>query len=467
MSVGVIFFFLMLLSFLLNKAGITKSGYHANRAPLVAHYAGGLSLVLISISIASAVFSGYGTLLVLLLILSLPMQSYLAVKNGWVRYAYYLGRLRFLKNVRDGHGGPLFVAWRALQNTAEESYEKDFAFIKNRINLIPQNKIHTATLLVSCFISNSASEIDITQKLMSFGATATKRVPMHVADYCYRFCLAATLKNTNIQNWETELNRVSIFWQSFGLKTKTRWVIAKISERDGSASWFQKLILKLRIGKPVWANQIFSALPAADAESNQISQPPFNRVLGLYKNNITSYEVQDLVEHSSSQEFLQKWSDRAVDLGCFDPKRSVFELQKSITDYAGLASQEFRNDSDVVFEKISHLQRQLDIQIHALSRRPILKKGQNSVAFQTLIETDRWITILNILIQLDKLEPESRISIYFQIRDGCWNWMADLWNTRHYALGYWICNVLFRLAGIAEDGEAKKHFRQVLSGECR
>ena len=461
-----IFIFLMVLSYVLSKGDVgRRGGVHANRISLLTIYA--LCLGLYSI-LGVFIFYSLGHIAAIAfvtLVFTHRLQAGFFIKNGWSKAAYRLGKISLLNSVRDRHSRAFFWAYLAVVNAPSDRQEPLLMELKEKLGLyekIKPKRIQTGTLLVSCFLQNTgARDIDIAKKLQCFEKSASKRIPKELARYCFRFCLAAELKDAPPSDWLDISERVARRWHKVGIRWSTGWVLAKAAERKGTSSVSQKFVLRLSIGKPRWANMLFAAAQPVEMNKATLEIKPGD-IGSLHSGKIEDERILLLQSHVNSEEFGDHWAERAKQLGCFNTESATEAIRQSVVEFAGLASASFRDDSDIAYQEIEQQQRQLDMHLRALKFRPRTKKRYYSYS-----ELDKWLNILLVLNQLLEFEPESKISFYYQIRDECWNWMADLWNSENHSLAYFVCNTLHSFALIAEDTNGLENFEDILKGRCR
>lgn len=464
-GLGIIFLIYILFK-IFGGGSSDKSPVHANRVSLLTIYASFYSAFVIVGIFIFAFAKLPGLAIFAALILTPRLQANICIRNGWPKMAYYIGKFAFLSSVRDNHCRPLFWFYLAITNAPKEKQESLLSDLNLKLNIyknIEPRKIQTGTLLLSCFLQNpGARDLDIARKLQCFGNSASKRIPSEIARHCFKFCLAAELNETKPSQWLDVAESVALRWHKVGISWSTGWILAKAAERRGNLKFFQRIILLLSIGRPLWAKKLFSMSIPLTSENQEMEKETDDIDLRLlYSKNIEDDSIVTLQHQLMKPEFEHRWYERAAQLGCFNPNFAIDEIRRSVDEFAGLNSANFRDQSDAVHEQVEQLQRQLRMHIHALSARPRKKKR-----FDSLSELDKWLNILLVLKQLDHFEPESKLSLYYQIRHECWNWMADLWNSGNHSLSYFICNTLHSLALLADDDDALKTFKQILNGKC-
>jgi len=428
-----VFFLILFIYFIVHVSKI----WNGNRAPKSIRAPSKIFLIVIlglsvAVSIASLKLgeAGYSTLTLLpITILYFPsIFAKFSIRLGLVKTSYYLGKIALFRHHKDTLGGAVFYGWLASNKHEGEIHENHITWLEKKLWRAREQLESGAIVMHVLLKQEVADDTEIYNSLKHLRYINPNRLPGDIGRYASRVMLA---KDLATNDWKVILPTLEQ-WGPLGFNPLVNWLSKhhrKYIEKKLTVDiWLDYLLA----GAPSWGKHLPKLQQATLPPSLEKQTPATLEAIvqaEWWANNQEEFNYQVLDKQwkhlLDSEAFRSTTQERVKSLGCFDTEGTYQDILNSIDDQQSIRS------TDLNFENTASYQiREGQLKRLQIIAKSISNRQHNESPMAAPHELEEWLSVAQLLKQLGT-DDHTRSQAYHIVQNACWNWIADLYNTRN------------------------------------
>ena len=379
---------------------------------------------------------------------------------GWVRIAYYWGRINIFNLTRNPKGMDLYRAYRAaLRKKNKEKAQAALRWVHTQCHKQKGDIFSgqmTMYVIIDAQLTHPGDYEYLAKRLRLLKYLATESIPKQISTYACKLALAPELARGHwpsiievCQQWNTPAkNYLSLYLIEFH-----GCYISNNPYTSRFTCWRYSLLI-MRFRKLIhFAKTQARMPPSPPAKNSADAAKPKQQLLATAP--LEEAAKQSIREQLTGKEQQSLWEKRAAELGVHQPENSWANILSSIDECKQLKAHSASLDTQQDYDRFEEYHKKLHYIRGSIQQK--LDKNMQGPGLPHFLD---WLQVLQILEAMQSNKPNQH-QAFDSIHVTLWDWVADLWNVRKdRCLAHQIAFACHTLA--VETGN--EDFARVLSG---